>query len=181
MGRPEELSAEQVRKAVAGDRTARDRIVRRLDPILRGYFTKRIGMQVEVDDLVQNTLVRVVNGLPDLHHPEAFMGFAMKAALFELQDYYRGRYGFREQLYDPSDLPEHASRPSSEALRVDLDRALAALTTHARRILELKEYGYRYKEIADMLSTTEAAVKMQVKRSYERLRALLEDEPRDDA
>lgn len=182
MRRTDELSAEQVEKAVAGDRTVRERIVRRVDPILRGYFIRRIGMKAEVDDLVQNTLLRVVNGLQDLQQPAAFMGFVMKAALFELQDYYRGRYGFREQLYDPEFLPEHAaSEQATDATRIDIERALATLTHHARRIMELKEYGYRYKEIADMLSTTEAAVKMQVKRAYERLRAQLgEDSAAED-
>ena len=47
------------------------------------------------------------------------------------------------------------------------------LSPRARYILELREYGYRYKEIADMIDTSEAAVKMQVKRAFERMRRLL--------
>jgi RNA polymerase sigma-70 factor (ECF subfamily) len=39
--------------------------------------------------------------------------------------------------------------------------------------MELKLMGYRYEEIADMIDSTEAAVKMQVKRAVERLRDLL--------
>lgn len=170
---PPELSPEQVRRAQAGDRAALDRIVRRLEPILRGYFIRRIGLRPVVDDLIQNTLLRVVNGLGDLHQPEGFMGFVMKGALFELQDLYRGRYGGREALYDPEAPPERDAADAPSGLAIDLKQALDRLTPHARRILELKEYGYRYKEIADMLETTEAAVKMQVKRAFERLRRLL--------
>ena len=58
-------------------------------------------------------------------------------------------------------------------LRLDLERALAVLTDHARRIIELHELGYPYAEIAEMLDTTEAAVKMQVKRAFERVRDTL--------
>jgi RNA polymerase sigma-70 factor (ECF subfamily) len=39
--------------------------------------------------------------------------------------------------------------------------------------MELREYGYIYREIAQMLDTTEAAVKMQVKRAFEKMRDAL--------
>jgi RNA polymerase sigma-70 factor (ECF subfamily) len=57
--------------------------------------------------------------------------------------------------------------------RLDIEQALATLTPHARRIVELRAYGYRYQEIARLLQTTEAAVKMQVKRAFEKMRQLL--------
>ena len=173
MARPREFAPEQIRRAQAGDTAARDRILARLQPILRGYFIKRVGARVEVDDLVQNTLLRVFNGLEDLKRPEGFMGFAMKAALFELQDLYRGRYGAKESLYDPDSRPDMVHEPRDTGLQVDLERALQTLSPKARKIIELREFGYRYKEIAEMIDTTEAAVKMQVKRAFERLRELL--------
>lgn len=173
MATPQEFAPRHIEAAQAGDRGARERILTRLEPILRGYFIKRIGKRTEVDDLVQNTLMRVHNGLNDLKQPTGFMGFAMKAALFELQDLYRGRYSPKESLYDPDDTPEMISKPERSGLRVDLERALLTLTPRARKIIELREIGYRYKEIAEMIGTTEAAVKMQVKRAFERLRELL--------
>jgi RNA polymerase sigma-70 factor (ECF subfamily) len=39
--------------------------------------------------------------------------------------------------------------------------------------MELREYGYLYREIAQMLDTTEAAVKMQVKRAFEKMKDAL--------
>lgn len=163
------FQASTVLRAQQGDRAARDRLLGALEPILRGYFRKRLGGSSEVDDLVQNTLLRVHRGLDSLNNPERLKAFAMKAALFELQDLYRGRYGPKEHLYDP-DHPPADTAPDRSGLRLDLDRALAVLTPHARRILELRQYGFRYAEIADTLDTTEAAVKMQVKRAFEKLR-----------
>jgi RNA polymerase sigma-70 factor (ECF subfamily) len=167
------LDPANVLRAQAGDARARDAILMHIQPILRGYFIKRIGRQPEVDDLVQNTLLRVHTGLKDLAKPGSLKAFAMKAALYELQDYYRGRYDMKEHLYNP-DLPPpaHTEDPTRGA-GMDVERALEVLTPHARRIIELREYGYRYKEIAQMVDTTEAAVKMQVKRAFDKMRDAL--------
>ena len=159
--------------AQRGDEQARTRILRAIEPILRSFFISRIGRVAIVDDLIQNTLIRVHRGLAALENPARLKAFAMKAAVFELQDHYRGRYSAREALFDP-DLPTPGRvGPDDAGLRIDLDRALATLTDHAREILELRELGYPYADIADTLDTTEAAVKMQVKRAFERLRAAL--------
>ncbi|MFQ5568381.1 MAG: RNA polymerase sigma factor [Rhodothermales bacterium] len=162
-----------VERAQAGDAQAREYLLSSLEPVLRAFFIKRIGYKPTVDDLIQNTLLRVHGGLTALKDTGRLKAFAMKAALFELHDLYRGRYGPKEVLYDPDYPPEHNRRDTSAGTSVDLERALAVLTPHARRILELREYGYRYQEIADMLDTSEAAVKMQVKRAFEKMRKML--------
>lgn len=164
---------ETVERARAGDAAARERLLAAVEPLIRAFLVSRIGRTPDVDDLAQNTLIRIHRGLDALQHPDRFKALAMKAALFELQDHYRGRYATREALFDP-DLPEPGSvGPADTALAMDLDAALARLTPHARRIIELREMGYLYTDIADTLGTTEAAVKMQVKRAFERLRDLL--------
>lgn len=167
------LGAAHVRKAQAGDERAQDAVYRALTPILRGYFTKRLGPGADVDDLVQNTLLRVHRDLGALRQPGRLKAFTMKAALFELQDFYRGRYSMREVLFDPDRAPpgEGEARPGGEEL--DAARALEALSDHARRIVELRAYGYRYREIAQMVDSTEGAIKMQVKRAFEAMRDAL--------
>ncbi len=165
------ISSEAVLRAQAGDAAARDRLLATLETAVRTFFVRRIGSRPEVDDLVQNTLVRVHQSLEALKDPARVQAFALKAALFELQDHYRGRYSSRERLFDPDELPELGETPSAgEAL--DAETVLSTLTDRARRVLELRAYGYRYEEIAGMTGSTEAAVKMQVKRALDRLRGL---------
>jgi len=171
--RSDPFDPDRVRQAQAGDENARSALLSDIEPMLRGYFIKRIGKTADVDDLVQNTLVRIHTGLADLEKPGSLKSFAMKAALFELQDYYRGRYDMKERLYDPDAAPERRGPDSVDVANVDLERALDALSDKARRIIELREYGYLYREIAQMLDTTEAAVKMQVKRAFEKMRDAL--------
>ena len=168
---------ELVRRAQEGDRRARDLLLRRLESVIRSFFGQRTGYAATVDDMVQNTLLRVHNGLEVLKDPARFQAFAMKAALYELQDYYRGRYSPKETPYSSEVLSQASTGESGYAgSAIDAQRALAALTPHARRILELREYGYRYKEIAQTLGTTEQAVKMQVKRAFTKMRATLTEE-----
>ena len=165
--------SEVVRRAQQGDEKARNDILEALNQLLRAFFIKRIGLKPEVDDLVQNTLLRVHRGLADLKDQSSLKAFAMKAALFELQDLYRGRYSAKEMLYDPDHSPEQRTNDGPASRQLDLEKALQALSPKARRIIELREFGYRYEEIAEMIGSTEAAIKMQVKRAFEKLRGLL--------
>lgn len=167
------FSPDAVARAQAGDEAAREQLFAAIVPVLRSFFLSRLGRTPDVDDLVQNATIRLHRGLDALQQTDRFKAFAMKAALYELQDFYRGRYSTRETLFNP-DLPTPGSvAPADSALSMDLEAALGQLSDHARQILELRELGYPYVEIADTLGTTEAAVKMQVKRAFERLRGLL--------
>ncbi len=165
---------EIVDQAQHGDEHAFAILLGRIEPMLRSFFISRIGARSEVDDLIQNTLLRLHRGLPDLKDTTRLKSFTMRAAIFELHDFYRGRYGPKEHLSDPDFLPEHAGDEVEMGAGLDADRALEALSDKARTIIELREYGYRYEEIAEKLDTTEAAVKMQVKRAFEKMREVLE-------
>jgi RNA polymerase sigma-70 factor (ECF subfamily) len=162
-----------VLRARSGDEGAMSQLLRELEPRMRAFFISRIGRKPDVDDLVQNALLRVHRGLADLKDETRLKAFAMKGALYELQDFYRGRYTAKEALFDMHDAPEveDDDMPSGDAL--DLEKALSALSDRARQIIELREYGYRYEEIAEMIGSTEAAIKMQVKRAFDRMRDVL--------
>ncbi|NNF03477.1 MAG: RNA polymerase sigma factor [Rhodothermales bacterium] len=162
-----------IKRARDGDPAAVNQVLGRLHPILESFFISRIGRRPEVADLTQNSLLRVHRGIQDLKKPGSLKSFAMKGAVYELQDYYRGRYSVKELLFDSADPPLHATDPKYAGDRVDVEKALQMLSPKARKIIELREYGYKYSEIADMVDTTEAAVKMQVKRAFDRMRDLL--------
>lgn len=166
-----------VEDAQQGDEAALAVLLSRIEPMLRAFFISRIGHKVDVGDLVQNTLIRLHRGLADLNDADRLKAFTMKAALFELQDYYRGRYSTKELLFDPESALEQVDDATASGAGIDVERALAALSDHARAIIELRELGYRYEEIAEKLGTTEAAVKMQVKRAFEKMREALDPPP----
>src|SRR5690625_1572804 len=156
--------------ARGGDSRAMEAVLRCGQPICEAFFAGRTGRGAHVDDPVQNTLLRLHRGIKDLNEANSLKSFTMKAAVFELQDYYRGRYSIKEQLYDPGAMPDGQLEEPSEAAAIDVDRLLAQLTPKARRILELRAYGFKYEEIAGMIDSTEAAVKMQVRRALDKLK-----------
>ncbi len=168
-----DLSPAAVARATRGDAQAREGVLAALQPILTRFFTGRLGARADVDDLVQNTLLRVHADLESLHDPARLRGFAMKAALYELHDYYRGRYSAKESLLDPDAPPPANADEAEPTARMDAEHVLSGLSPRARHILELRAYGYRYEEIAAMVESTEAAIKMQVKRAFEKLRGLM--------
>ena len=170
MSKNRTFDSEMVERAKQGDAPAFEALLSRAEPMLRAFFISRIGDRTDVDDLVQNTLLRVHRGVADLKDVRQLKSFAMKAAIFELQDFYRGRYGTKELLFDPEHPPDGGMTESDAGERFDLEAALSILSEKARQIIELREYGYRYEEIAGMLKTTEAAVKMQVMRAFEKIR-----------
>jgi RNA polymerase sigma-70 factor (ECF subfamily) len=98
----------------------------------------------------------------------------MKAAIYELQDFYRGRYSSKERLFDTDPPSSYSDDAEEVGADIDTQRALNSLSDKARTIMELREYGYRYEEIAQKLGTTVAAVKMQVKRAFEKMREVLD-------
>ena len=162
-----------VTSAKKGDQDALSAVLKRIEPALRSFFINRIGRRIDVDDLVQNALLRVHRGLPDLKDDSRLKAFAMKGALYELQDFYRGRYTPKEALFDAHDPPEIGATDPRVGDKLDVEQALSSLSPKAREIIELREYGYKYEEIADMIGSTEAAIKMQVKRAFDRMRDAL--------
>lgn len=162
-----------VERAKAGDEPALSAILTKIEPVLRSFFIARIGRRMDVDDLVQNTLLRIHRGIGDLKDNTRLRAFAMKGALYELQDFYRGRYTPKEALYDVFDPPHVLSSDSVPEDVLDVELALRSLSPKAREIIELREYGYKYEEIADMVGSSEAAIKMQVKRAFERMKDAL--------
>ncbi len=161
-----------VERARTGDRSAVGEVLELIQPVLRSFFISRIGKGPDVDDLVQNTLLRLHRGLSDLNDPASLKPFAMRAAVFELQDFYRGRYSAKEQVFDPSALPIDELVQHDEGVALDYDQLMSTITPLARRILELRAYGYRYDEIGKAVGSSEAAIKMQVKRALDKLRGL---------
>jgi RNA polymerase sigma-70 factor, ECF subfamily len=161
-----------VERARDGDVAALEQVLAAIRPVLVAFFTNRIGSGPDAEDLAQNTLVRLNRAISELNDPGSLKAFAMRAAVFELQDFYRGRNRTKEWLFDPHEAPETRAEEPTGADSLDIDRVLSAITPHARKILELRAYGYQFDEIAEMVGSTKAAVKMQVRRAIDRLQEL---------
>ncbi|GAA0904147.1 sigma-70 family RNA polymerase sigma factor [Virgisporangium aurantiacum] len=91
-----------VRAAQAGDRAALDALLGIHLPLLYNVIGRALNGHADVDDLVQETLLRVVRGLPALRDPTRFRSWAVAIAYRQVQRHTRMRRA--EEL--PEDPPD---------------------------------------------------------------------------
>lgn len=170
-----DIKQELVQKAMKGNEAAQNQVFAQLRPFLMRYFESRLGKREEIDDLVQNTLLRIHKSWLVIREAERFMGFVMKAATYELHDLYRGRYDAKEVRYDTEIHSEPKVETLNEGEAVDIEKLLSLLSDKSRHIIALKNAGYPYEEIGQIMGISASAVKMQVKRAFDKIRTFLQD------
>lgn len=142
------------------------------------------GRADRVEDLVQDTFVRVYRGLPSFEPAGAarlstwILTIASRVALTELAR-------ARREVVPIEDVAEHLATPSSAGRR-QLGRVIAhaigKLGPEFRAVLVLREYeGLDYAEIASVLEIDVGTVKSRLSRARARLRQELEEVRHDRA
>lgn len=172
---------ELLRSAKEGDRAAIERLMARYLPRLRNWASGRLPMHarslLDTSDLVQETLLRVLQGLDriEVRGPGGFQAYVRQAVLNRIRDEVRwakirpGEAGAAEALHD------RAPTPLENAIGADVleryERAFATLTEEDRRLLHLKiELDFAYDEIAAMTERpSRDAARMAVQRALSRL------------
>lgn len=170
---------ELAQRAARGDRAAFGELVRRAAPVV-GDLLRRMGAQPALaDDLTQDTLIAALKAISTYRGEAPFAGWAMRiAARLYLK---RFRKDARTVLVDqPLDAETPDPTAPDSALRLDLDRALAALSGAERLCVSLCHgAGLTHEEIAGRLQVPLGTVKSHVTRGLKKLRACLEGAARD--
>jgi RNA polymerase sigma-70 factor (ECF subfamily) len=178
----------------AGDEAAFDRIVEAYSPQVYALLTRFLGSRRNREDLVQEAFLRVIRAR-DRYEPtarfttwlfrivynlavnETQRGVAREPLAFEGFGAARGSGGDGDEGgFDVGD--ESAVPPSSGLEREDVVRAvraaIALLPENQRMALILAKYEERpYAEIAEVLGSSEKAVKSLIHRARETLRSTL--------
>jgi len=171
-------------QARSGDSGALHRLCGELEGFIRGYFRKRFRDPEVVNDLCQETHIRLLQNILTIRDHMRLRSFVAKVALHVSNDYLRKKYRKRSRQAlatpdpegDVSQLSRIAGDTTTETTvieRVDLERALAQLPSKSRDILLLKSQGFNYDEISEEFGISVSGVKMQVKRGLAALRLLL--------
>ncbi len=168
-------------QAQKGNSKALQALCKQLEGFVRGYFVKKFRDVALVDDLCQETYIRMLRNLPKIKEAMRLKGFVAKVAFHVMQDHFRSKYRRDEesleqrfeQGLDVADAPSY--RSDLQLDRVDIEKALEELPEKTRRVLLLKSDGHKYEEIAETTGLSVSGVKMQVKRGIEQLKFLLAD------
>ena len=99
-------SVQMVIAAQAGDETALDSLLSGYLPLVYNIVGRALRGHPDTDDVVQETMLRVVRGLGDLRDPAAFRSWLVAVAIRQVRDY-RARPvvlvdGLRPDLPDPA-------------------------------------------------------------------------------
>ena len=163
----------------AGDLCAFELLFDRWAPRLHAFFRRSFGNASDADDLLQITFLRVHRARGSFR-----AGMPLRAWLFSVaarlrQDELRRRRRFSTAARElAAGAEEEANSPATaqpEAARASLvHAALDRLPETQRLVIHLHRYErMKFAEIAQVLNTSEGAVKLRAFRAYQRLRALL--------
>ncbi|RUM22254.1 sigma-70 family RNA polymerase sigma factor [Rhizobium vallis] len=144
-----------------------------LTPALRAFARRFVRNDDDVDDLVQETLLKALNSL-HLYHP----GTSLKSWLFTIL---RNTFctNYRRKQREPTGvdaaMEQIAIAPTQEwALKErELQHAMALLSEDRRRALTLVAAGTSYEDAARMCGCRIGTLKSRVSRARESLQSLL--------
>ncbi|MEY9855296.1 RNA polymerase sigma factor (sigma-70 family) [Catenulispora sp. GAS73] len=101
-----ETDANLVSAAAAGDPAALERLVSDYLPLVYNIVGRALPVAADVDDVVQETMLRVVRSLPTLRDPRVFRSWLVAVAMNQVRDHaraYQGRPRSLDEAPEPAD------------------------------------------------------------------------------
>ena len=145
--------AELYSRTQEGDRDALQELCKALEKHVHGYFRQKFRNRTIVDELSQETYLRLLNDLLHVRDPGKLKSFVAKVALHVSQAYFQEKhrniednldiYVNEEEEFEPQIRVEVEVRQEDESIldRVDLEEALSELPEKSREILVMKSQG----------------------------------------
>ncbi|MEU1848608.1 sigma-70 family RNA polymerase sigma factor [Streptomyces sp. NPDC019990] len=121
-----------VTAARAGDRQASEQLIRDCLPFVYNIVGRALDGHSDVDDVVQETMMRVLDGLPGLEQPDRFRSWLVAITVRQIRD--RWRRGRTRLTAEP--LEENAHEPDPQADFSDLMILRLALSGQRREAVE---------------------------------------------
>jgi RNA polymerase sigma factor (sigma-70 family) len=95
-----------VSSAAAGDPVALERLVSDYLPLVYNIVGRALPVAADVDDVVQETMLRVVRGLPALRDHRAFRSWLVAVAMNQVRDHVRAYQGRPRPLEEAPELAD---------------------------------------------------------------------------
>lgn len=168
---PTEL-ADLVRRAQKGDENAQHDLIVSYQHRVAGFVYAMTSRSDYVEDLSQQVFIKMIRALDRLQAPAQFESWLFRLARNTCIDQLR-RQKLRRIFLPFGDEHENIPEPEGAVDTEELDalrHALAQLRPQDRALLALVQEGRSHAEIAEILSTSVAAVKARLHRAREHLR-----------
>ena len=162
----EESPAALHARVVRGERAAERELVARAGPLVRSVIVQLVGPTSDLDDLAQESFVRVFLRVADLDEPAALFGFVRSVAVNVAREALRRRRRrWWWRLLPSSDTPDVVSPdPTDGRLAVvALERAIDALDVEERLAFSLRYLsGMTNAEVAAAMGVSTGTVKRRL-------------------
>nr|MDT0662577.1 sigma-70 family RNA polymerase sigma factor [Micromonospora sp. DSM 115978] len=128
-----EASRELVVRARSGDQAAIAELVSVSLPLVYNVIRRALGDHADVDDLVQESMIRMLRGLSGLREPDQFRSWVTTIAYRQVRDHWRRQPSVVERPVAapdefPDDTADFADRTVAELLISEQRRALTEAT-----------------------------------------------------
>lgn len=171
-----------MRRAQAGDREALEALVLRHEEAVARLLWRFVRTRADLDDLVQETFLRMVRGLPGWRANQPFGHWLLRIATNAGRDYFRRQSVRRRWLVEPvatadgdvlaPEAVDPGADPAARAAANDVKIMLAHLSPDERTLLTLHHLeGWALERIARQFGWTLTATKLRAWRARRRLRA----------
>ncbi|MER5985453.1 sigma-70 family RNA polymerase sigma factor [Streptomyces sp. NPDC001787] len=129
----EEHGTALITAARSGDQQAQDRLVASYLPLLYNIVGRALNGHADVDDVVQETVLRMLRGLPGLRDPGRFRSWLVAIAMNEIREHWREQ---RSGAMPADRLDDAHDRPDPGADFVDATILRLGLTGQRRQVAE---------------------------------------------
>ena len=170
----------------AGEEGAQRSFFDRHANALRKFLIPRCRSESDVEDIVSLSFEEAFRDVKKFSGKSALRTWLFKIAENNAKDFYRSKESKyssnKPTLYQPldsensrhhvnvSEESQFLKNEKTEKLRL-IEKHLSTLSLKEQRIIHLRNEGYLNADIAEILKTTEAAVKMGFNRAIEKLSA----------
>lgn len=171
-----DLPDDDVRAAQGGDRQAFERLYRAHVGRVFSVCVRMCGDRAQAEELTQDAFVRAWEKLPQFRGESSFATWLHRLTVNVVLNAREGSGRARAREVDDGAevLDATQGRSAPAGLSMDLEQAIGALPTGARRVFTLFDvYGYSHDEIADQLGITTGGSKAQLHRARLLLRQAL--------
>lgn len=148
---------------------------------LRPYVAKRVATASDVDDILQETFLRMQRGIAGLRDGESFGGWIYRIAQHVIID--RARLRAREPVLgaaEPAEPPAPEGPDDADDLHAALGECVALFvarlpTTYREAITLTELQGLTQKDAAEMLGISLSGMKSRVQRGREKIREMFHE------